>query len=86
MKKTTYCLCCYLFRPEIGEQGSGDSFVGDEFSNWRKPERLFKHERSTNSAHDQARRNCDALLNESNICNQFSPIILLKLEEIIKSI
>ena len=29
-----------------------------------RPERLFKHEESTSSAHDQARRNCDALLNE----------------------
>ena len=32
-KNAAYCLCCYLFRLEIGEQGSGDFFVGDGFSN-----------------------------------------------------
>ena len=63
-KNVAYCLCCYLFRPKISEQGSGDSFVGDGFSNWRRPERLFKHEGSSNSAHNQAQRNCDAFLNE----------------------
>ena len=32
-KNVAYCLCCYFFRPEIDEQESDDSFVGDGFSN-----------------------------------------------------
>ena len=31
-----FCLCCYLFKPDIGEQASGDSFVSEGFSIGRK--------------------------------------------------
>ncbi|KAH9688484.1 TTF-type domain-containing protein [Citrus sinensis] len=42
-KNAAYCLCCYLFRPEIGEQASGETFTKNGFSNWKKPERLEEH-------------------------------------------
>ena len=32
-KDAAFCLCCYLYRPDIGDQASGDTFVTDEFSN-----------------------------------------------------
>ena len=29
-KDAAFCLCCYLFKHEMGDQGGGDSFVGDD--------------------------------------------------------
>ena len=26
-KDAAYCLCCYLYRPDVGEQSGGDSFI-----------------------------------------------------------
>ena len=39
-KDAVFCLCCYLFKPNIGDQVSGDSFVGEGFSNWKKKEKF----------------------------------------------
>ncbi|ESR36962.1 TTF-type domain-containing protein [Citrus sinensis] len=39
-KNDGYCLSCYLFTLEIGEQASGETFTKNEFSNWKKPKRL----------------------------------------------
>ncbi|KAK0597892.1 hypothetical protein LWI29_029572 [Acer saccharum] len=30
--EAVYCLCCYLFKPDNGKQGGGDSFVGEGLS------------------------------------------------------
>ena len=38
MKDAAYCLYCYLFQPDIGQQGGGDSFVIEGFRNWKKKE------------------------------------------------
>ncbi|KAI8559486.1 hypothetical protein RHMOL_Rhmol04G0177600 [Rhododendron molle] len=59
-----FCLCCYLFKPEIGDQGGGDSFVGQDFKNWKKMDRLKKHEGGINSAHNRASKKCLDLLNQ----------------------
>jgi len=32
-KNATYCLCCYIFKPEYGYQGDADSFVNEGFIN-----------------------------------------------------
>ena len=32
-KDAAFCLCCYLFKPNIGDQGGGDYFVGEGFRN-----------------------------------------------------
>uniref|UniRef100_A0A9I9EEN7 TTF-type domain-containing protein n=1 Tax=Cucumis melo TaxID=3656 RepID=A0A9I9EEN7_CUCME len=42
-KDVAYCLCCYLFKPEVGEQSGRDHFVGEGFSNWKKKEKLQTH-------------------------------------------
>ncbi|KAH9697276.1 TTF-type domain-containing protein [Citrus sinensis] len=42
-KNDGYCLSCYLFTLEIGEQANGETFTKNEFSNWKKPERLQEH-------------------------------------------
>jgi putative heme iron utilization protein len=58
-----YCLYCYLFKPDIGKQAGGDSFVTKGFSNWKKKEKIEGHVGAHNCAHNQARRKCEALLN-----------------------
>jgi hypothetical protein len=37
-KNAAYCLYYYLFKPDIGKQVRGDSFVIKGFSNWKKKE------------------------------------------------
>ena len=34
-KDTAFCLCCYLFKSDIGKQAGGDTFVSESFSNWK---------------------------------------------------
>ena len=38
-----YCLCCYLFKPDIGDQSGGDTFVGVGFKNWKCKKKLEIH-------------------------------------------
>ena len=64
VKNAAFCLYCYLFKPVNGQQGGGDSFVGKGFSNWRKKDTLTYHAEKC-SAHQHARRCCEALLNQA---------------------
>jgi hypothetical protein len=64
LKDAAYCLFCYLFGPDTGNQAGGDSFVTEGFKNWKKKDKLQSHVRAHNSAHNQARRRCEALLNQ----------------------
>ena len=52
-KDAAYFLCCYLFKPDIGDQAGGDTFVGKGFTNWKKKEKLDEHIKSANSSHYQ---------------------------------
>ncbi|KAJ0975429.1 hypothetical protein J5N97_017394 [Dioscorea zingiberensis] len=63
-KDAAFCLCCYLYRPDVGEQASGDSFVLEGFTNWKKKERFDIHVGGPNSAHNQAWKRCQDLLNQ----------------------
>ncbi|KAI8568852.1 hypothetical protein RHMOL_Rhmol02G0232500 [Rhododendron molle] len=63
-KDAAFCLYCYLFKIEIGDQGGGDCFVGEGYTNWKKKCRLKTHEGSINGAHRQAQRKCQDLLNQ----------------------
>uniref|UniRef100_A0A7N0VJZ7 TTF-type domain-containing protein n=1 Tax=Kalanchoe fedtschenkoi TaxID=63787 RepID=A0A7N0VJZ7_KALFE len=49
-KDTVVCLCCYLFRPNIEKQRSGESFVGKGFTSWNKQDRLDMHVGGSNKA------------------------------------
>ena len=64
-KNVAYCLYCYLFKSDFGNQAGGNSFVTEGFSNWKKKERIEIHVRAHNSAHNQARQKCEALLNHT---------------------
>ncbi|KAK1591673.1 hypothetical protein Q3G72_011480 [Acer saccharum] len=63
-KEAVYCLCCYLFKPDNGKQGGGDSFVGEGFKNWKNQASLLeKHDNSI--AHQQASRKCLDLMTQN---------------------
>ena len=64
-------MCCYLFKPNIGEQEGGDSFIGAGFTNFKKKDRLQKHVGGPNSAHNQAWRMCEALMNQNQHLETF---------------
>uniref|UniRef100_A0A2N9F3J0 TTF-type domain-containing protein n=1 Tax=Fagus sylvatica TaxID=28930 RepID=A0A2N9F3J0_FAGSY len=61
-KDAAFCLRCYLFKRDVGEQAGGDTFVSEGFSNWKCPEKLQTHEGGFNSSHQQASRMFDDLL------------------------
>ncbi|XP_031285192.1 uncharacterized protein LOC116143886 [Pistacia vera] len=63
-KEVVFCLCCYLFRHEIGKQAGGDSFISEGFDAWNKKARLDIHVGGPNSAHNQAWKNCEALMRQ----------------------
>ncbi|KAL6522340.1 hypothetical protein OROHE_016893 [Orobanche hederae] len=69
-QNAAYCLSCYLFKPNIGAQAGGDSFVGLGFKNWSRKEKLRIHVGNVNSAHNQASAKCVALMsNKQHIEN-----------------
>ncbi|XP_031250167.1 zinc finger MYM-type protein 1-like [Pistacia vera] len=60
----TYCLCSYLFKPDKGEQSGGDSSVLDGLRNWKRFEKFKYRIGGPNSYHNQALKNCQALMNQ----------------------
>ena len=66
MKDVVYCLYCYLFRLDTGDQGGGDPFITAGFKNWKKEKKrkLQNHVGDHNSALNIAQRKCEALLNQ----------------------
>ena len=62
-KDAAFCLRCYIYKPDIGEQASDDSFVLKGFANWKKKERFDIHIGGPNIAHNQAWKRCQDLLN-----------------------
>ena len=59
-----FCLCYHLYRLGIGEQSSGDSFVLEQFTNWKKKERIDVYVGGPISAHNQPWKRCQDLLNQ----------------------
>ncbi|XP_028124415.1 zinc finger MYM-type protein 1-like [Camellia sinensis] len=55
-KDAAFCLCYYLFKPDIGDQVGDDSFVGEGFSNWKKKEKIQTHVGGPNSVDNQVSR------------------------------
>ncbi|XP_076885023.1 uncharacterized protein LOC143534411 [Bidens hawaiensis] len=59
-----YCLCCYLFKESVGNQGGRDTFSTEGFYNWSKPDALKEHVGMVGSYHNKAMQKCDNLLNQ----------------------
>jgi uncharacterized protein YxjI len=43
LKKTSYFVFVVIFKPDIGKQSSGDTFVTKELTNWNKKNKLSLH-------------------------------------------
>jgi hypothetical protein len=63
-KDRAYCFCCFLFRPRNKKEAGYAAFVTDGWSSWNKKCRLREHVGDVNSVHNQARRDCEALLKQ----------------------
>jgi hypothetical protein len=64
-----FCLCCYLFRQDVGKQAGGDTFVRTGFELWHKKEKLRTHVGGINSAHNQAVKKCKNLMKSNQHIN-----------------
>ncbi|XP_026403877.1 zinc finger MYM-type protein 1-like [Papaver somniferum] len=58
-KDRVYCLCCYLFK-----SSGANNFADEGFCTWSKKSRLQVHVGDINSAHNEARKACEDLLDE----------------------
>ena len=63
-KEKAYCFCCFLFRRRDKKEAGYAAFVAKGWSGWNKKHRLNDHVRDVNSVHNQAKRDCDALLQQ----------------------
>jgi hypothetical protein len=64
-----FCLCCYLFRQDVGKQAGGDTFVRTGFKLWHEKEKLRTHVEGVNSAHNQAVKKCKDLMKPNQHIN-----------------
>nr|KAJ0207608.1 hypothetical protein LSAT_V11C500250120 [Lactuca sativa] len=60
--EAAFCLCCYLFKSEIKNQGGSDHFVKNGFNTWNKRTSLNHHE--DGSPHNMAIQKCQNLMNQ----------------------
>ncbi|KAL9840521.1 putative transcription factor and/or regulators TTF-type(Zn) family [Arabidopsis thaliana] len=64
-KEKAFCLYCYLFRDQAGNQGGSDSFLSTGFCSWNKADRLDQHVGlDVNSFHNIAKRKCEDLMRQ----------------------
>ncbi|XP_025878323.1 uncharacterized protein [Oryza sativa Japonica Group] len=61
-KDKVYCFYCFLFRDPNKKSAGYDAFVTSGWSSWNKKHRLKEHVGDIDSVHNQAMRDCDALL------------------------
>ncbi|XP_026422472.1 zinc finger MYM-type protein 1-like [Papaver somniferum] len=61
-KDRVYCLCCYLFK-----SSGANNFADEGFCTWSKKSRLQVHVGDINSAHNEARKACEDLLDEKGL-------------------
>ena len=79
-KEAIFCLCCYLFKSDVGKQAGGDNFVTEGFDCWNKKDRLDAHVGGPNSAHNQAWRRCQDLMKQDHHVD----VVLNKNSELMK--
>ena len=64
-KDAAFCFYCYLFgRQDVGKQGGGETFVTKGFKLWNQVAKLDSYVGGVNSAHSQAVKKGEDLLNE----------------------
>ena len=63
-KDRAYCLCCFLFRGRNNKGAGYAAFVVKGWNSWNKVDRLNEHVGGIDSVHNQAMKDCDALLQQ----------------------
>ncbi|KAJ9543702.1 hypothetical protein OSB04_023409 [Centaurea solstitialis] len=61
--EAAFCLCCYLFKTDLKNQGGADNFVKGGFKAWNKRERLELH--SNGGPHNLAVQKCQNLMKQA---------------------
>ncbi|KAJ9566219.1 hypothetical protein OSB04_002185 [Centaurea solstitialis] len=61
--EAAFCLCCYLFKTDLKNQGGADNFVKGGFKAWNKRERLDIH--SNGGPHNLAIQKCQNLMKQA---------------------
>jgi len=79
-KDVVFSLCCYLMRFEIGENKVGMHFLSRDFQIGKRKIRLNVHVGGPNSAHNQAWRKCNALMNQK----QHIEVVINKQSDLVK--
>ncbi|KAJ9536424.1 hypothetical protein OSB04_un000401, partial [Centaurea solstitialis] len=64
-----YCLYCYLFKEDVGNQGGKNVFSSEDFGNWSKSGVFKEHVGLLNSHHNKAMQKCDDLLKQKQAIN-----------------
>ncbi|XP_022871979.1 zinc finger MYM-type protein 1-like [Olea europaea var. sylvestris] len=63
-KDAVYCLHCYLFKPDRGDQRGGHIFTKIDFRGWKHKKTLKDHVGLFDSAHNQDFAKCTNLMNQ----------------------
>jgi hypothetical protein len=57
-----YCFPCFLMRGRSKKEAGYEEFVVDGWNSWNNPSRLKDHVGGVGGPHNEAQKNCDALL------------------------
>ncbi|XP_031263266.1 zinc finger MYM-type protein 1-like [Pistacia vera] len=63
-KDAIFCLNCYLFKPDYGDQASDEVFVNKGYNNWKDKAKVKKHVGDHSSTHNQCHAKCVDLMNQ----------------------
>ncbi|XP_031288173.1 zinc finger MYM-type protein 1-like [Pistacia vera] len=63
-KDAIFCLNCYLFKPDYGDQAGGEVFVNKRYNNWKDKANVKKHVGDHSSTHNQCHAKCVDLMNQ----------------------
>ncbi|KAJ9557603.1 hypothetical protein OSB04_012217 [Centaurea solstitialis] len=64
-----YCLYCYLFKEDVGNQGGKNVFSSEGFGNWSKSGVFKEYVGLVKSHHNKAMQKCDDLLKQKQAIN-----------------
>jgi hypothetical protein len=83
LKKTSYFVFVVIFRPGIGKQSSGDTFVTKELTNWNKKNKLSLHVGGgANCARNIAWNKCEYSMKH----NQHIEVLIYKQSDVVRDL
>ncbi|XP_031258560.1 zinc finger MYM-type protein 1-like [Pistacia vera] len=63
-KDAIFCLNCYIFKPDYGDQAGSEVFVNKGYNNWKDKANVKKHVDDHSSTHNQCHAKCVDLMNQ----------------------